>query len=83
MFTGDNRDRVKDNHFIHVDKYNFNFNFPIPYSDITIFEKRNTNISVNVYGLNQIKRNNIMIVYPLKVVEEEKSEQSDLLMLIV
>lgn len=81
--TGNNKHRVNNNYFIHANKYNFNnIHFPTPFIDITIFEKNNFNTSINVYGLFQPnKKSNLYNVYPLRVVEEEKFNHFDLLML--
>jgi len=48
--------------------------------EIKIFEKNNPKISVNVYGLKKGK-NRRHIVYPLKVVDEEKKDHFDLLLI--
>jgi hypothetical protein len=53
--------------------------FPTPITDIKIFERNNLNVSINVYGMKQNKKN--QIIYPLKVVNEEKSNHYDLLLL--
>ncbi|CAI6357863.1 unnamed protein product [Macrosiphum euphorbiae] len=53
-------------------------------SDITKFEKNNNNVSINVYGLDkkfQVPRKYPTYeVYPLRVVDEEKKEHFDLLL---
>ncbi|XP_050543406.1 uncharacterized protein LOC126906698 [Daktulosphaira vitifoliae] len=71
-------------------KHDYNFSgltFPTPIDEIKTFEKNNENTSVNVYGLSSKKRNgdeerNGMshLVYPLRVVTEEKSDHFDLLL---
>jgi len=50
---------------------------------IQIFENNNTNIFVNVYGLENEKQNNIgkNTLHPLKVVDEVKSNHFDLLLI--
>lgn len=83
--TGDNKHRVGENYTKHEQKYNFTgLSFPTPLSEVKgIFEKNNCNVSVNVYGLKQRKRNNVNynILFPLKVVKNEKKVHFDLLLL--
>ncbi|CAI6370623.1 unnamed protein product [Macrosiphum euphorbiae] len=69
----------------HEDKYIFNgISFPTPLSDITKFEKNNQNVSVNVYGLEKRlqppKKYPSYEVFPLKVVDDEKRDHFDLLL---
>lgn len=84
--TEDHKYRVGGNYTIHEEKYDFTgINFPTPLHEIKIFEKKNPNVSVNVYGLQkdfqQPRKYLTYKVYPLKVVEEEKDEHFDLLLL--
>lgn len=77
--TGPCKHRVKNNYFMHEDKYNFTgLNFPTPLKNITIFEKNN-DVSVNVYGLKIL--NNKSQVFPLKVADEVKEQHFDLLLI--
>lgn len=79
---------VDDSHLQHETRYTneehrYDFSgltFPTPIAEIKIFERNNSNVSVNVYGLNQDEEKN-HIIYPLKVVNEEKSDHFDLLLL--
>eukprot|EP00102_Acyrthosiphon_pisum_P021428 XP_016658638.1 PREDICTED: uncharacterized protein LOC107883344 [Acyrthosiphon pisum] len=76
---------VGENYKKHEKNYNFNgISFPTPLSDITKFEKNNNNVSINVYGLDkkfQVPRKYPTYeVYPLRVVEEEKKDHFDLLL---
>jgi len=75
---------VGKNYHQHEDKYNFEgITFPTPLSDINKFEKNNNNVSINVYGLEkkfQIPKLPRYEVYPLRVVDEEKPNHFDLLL---
>jgi len=76
--------RVGDNYRQHEGKYNFEgISFPTPLSDIKKFEKNNTRVSINVYGLEKkfipTKKYPTYNVYPIRVVDEEKSDHFDLL----
>ncbi|XP_050063220.1 LOW QUALITY PROTEIN: uncharacterized protein LOC126552543 [Aphis gossypii] len=77
--------RVGENYMQHEDKYNFDcITFPTPLSDIPKFEKNNINVSINVYGLDkkfQIPKLPRYEVYPLRVVDEEKPNHFDLLLI--
>ncbi|KAL4090180.1 hypothetical protein QTP88_025079 [Uroleucon formosanum] len=80
-----NKWRVNENYFEHEDKYIFNgISFPTPLSDISKFEKNNQNVSVNVYGLEKRlqppKKYPSYEVFPLKVVDDEKRDHFDLLL---
>ncbi|VVC46506.1 Hypothetical protein CINCED_3A013859, partial [Cinara cedri] len=80
--TGINRYRVGSNYTEHENKYNFSgITFPTPLSDIKKFEKNNSNVSVNVYGLREQKKikGSVYTVFLLKVVNEEKTGHFDLL----
>ncbi|KAF0735561.1 Uncharacterized protein FWK35_00017046 [Aphis craccivora] len=83
--TGENGKRVSmANTVKHEDKYNFEgITFPTPLSDMAKFEKNKRNVSINVYGLDkkfQIPKVPSYEVYPLRVVNEEKKDHFDLLM---
>ncbi|XP_060865346.1 uncharacterized protein LOC132941347 [Metopolophium dirhodum] len=83
--AGQNKFRVNENYTEHEDKYIFNgISFPTPLSDITKFEKNNQNVSVNVYGLEKRlqppKKYPSYEVFPLKVVDDEKRDHFDLLL---
>lgn len=81
--TGLNKLRVGENYKKHENKYNFTgVNFPTPLSDVKIFEKNNPDVSINVYSLKKEKQKNIIknILFPLKVVEEEKPDHFDILL---
>lgn len=54
----ENKLRVGENYTVHEDKYNFSsFQLPTSLSEIKVFEKNNQDVSVNVYGLKQKKKN--------------------------
>jgi hypothetical protein len=58
--------------------YNFSgLKFSTP--DIKIFERNNLNVSINVCSLKQNKKNHN--IYSLKVVDEEKKDRFDLLLI--
>jgi hypothetical protein len=58
-------------------KYNFRcLQYPVGLKDISNFEKNNVGVSVNVFGLDE-KHN----VYPLKIVNTELRDHTDLLLL--
>ncbi|XP_060866280.1 uncharacterized protein LOC132942013 [Metopolophium dirhodum] len=83
--AGENKFRVNENYTEHEDKYIFNgISFPTPLSDISKFEKNNQNVSVNVYGLEKRlqppKKYPSYEVFPLKVVDDEKRDHFDLLL---
>ncbi|XP_060873939.1 uncharacterized protein LOC132947697 [Metopolophium dirhodum] len=76
---------VGENYKKHEKNYNFNgISFPTPLSDITKFEKNNNNVSINVYGLDKKfqapRKYPTYEVYPLRVVDEEKKDHFDLLL---
>lgn len=84
--TGENKYRVGINYTIHEDKYNFSvLSFPTLISEIKIFEKNNPNVSVNVCGVKdeKNKKNDCAIhtIFLLKVVDEEKADHFDLLLI--
>lgn len=75
--AGVNKERVGEKYIAQENKYNFTgLSFPTPLHDIAIFEKKNHNVSINVYGLKkkfQVPRKlPTHKVYPLKVVNLEK-----------
>ncbi|CAI6374841.1 unnamed protein product [Macrosiphum euphorbiae] len=84
--TGPSAFRVEgDKYSQHEGKYNFDgIAFPTQLSDITKFEKNNNNVSINVYGLGKKfqapRKYPTYEVYPLRVVDEEKKEHFDLLL---
>ena len=58
-------------------RYNFEgLTFPVEVNKIQMFERKNRNVSVNVFGLDD--NNN---VYPLKIVDKECIDHTDLLLL--
>ncbi|CAI6359127.1 unnamed protein product [Macrosiphum euphorbiae] len=76
---------VGKNYTQHEAKYNFDdISFPTPLSDISKFEKNNPNVTVNVYGLDKKfqppRKYPTYEVYPLRVVDEEKTNHFDLLL---
>ncbi|KAL4143453.1 hypothetical protein QTP88_005784 [Uroleucon formosanum] len=80
--SGKVKNQVAENYTLHEEKYNFSdLTFPTPIAEIKIFEKNNQNVSVNVYGLKKQKKGEKHIIYPLKVVEEEKKDHFDLLLI--
>lgn len=83
--TGENKFRIGENYKQHDDKYNFNgISFPTPLSDVKKFEYNNPTVSVNVYGLDKKfqppRKYPTYEVYPLRVVDEEKADHFDLLL---
>lgn len=61
----------------YKNKYDFSgLQYPVSVKDVVNFEKRNVQVSVNVFGLDN--SNN---VYPLKIVKEEKNDHTDLLLI--
>ena len=83
--TNQTKFRVGDNYIQHQEKYNFDgITFPTPMSDIPKFEKNN-NVSVYVYGIDrkiQPSKSPRYEVYPLRVVQEEKPNHFDLLLVV-
>jgi len=85
--TGLNKHRVEENYRQQEDKYNFEgISFPTPISDVKKFENNNPNVTVNVYGLEKkfqlSKKYTTYEVYPLRVVDEEKFNHSNLLLVM-
>jgi len=83
--TGPTAFRIGQNYRQHEGKYNFEgISFPTPLSDITKFEKNNANISINVYGLEKKfqppRKYPTYEIYPLRVVDDEKPDHFDLLL---
>ncbi|KAL4153327.1 hypothetical protein QTP88_001160 [Uroleucon formosanum] len=76
---------VVENYKKHEDKYNFEgITYPTPLSDVAKFEKNNNNVSVNIYGLDrkiQSPKSPRYEVYPLRVVDVEKPNHFDLLLI--
>lgn len=62
-------------------RYDFTgLTFPTPLHEVKIFERNNPNVSINVYGLKH-QKNKKHNVYPLKVVDKEKTDHFDLLLI--
>jgi len=83
--TGTTVCRIGENYKQHENKYNFyGISFPIPLSYIPKFEKNNVNVSVNIYEIEKRfqppKKFPTYEVYPLRVVDEEKANHFDLLL---
>uniref|UniRef100_A0A2S2NB19 DNA-directed DNA polymerase n=1 Tax=Schizaphis graminum TaxID=13262 RepID=A0A2S2NB19_SCHGA len=84
--TGINRQRIENNYTSLEEKYNFSgITFPTKLHEVKIFEKNNPNVSVNVYGLEKKIQSPQKFpkyeVFPLKVVEQEKADHFDLLLI--
>jgi len=82
--TGHNRCRIGDNYHQHSHKYDFTgLSFPTPLCEVKIFERKNSTVSINVYGVekktNSPLKSSSHIVFPLKVIDEEKVNHFDLL----
>ncbi|KAF0702047.1 Uncharacterized protein FWK35_00037132, partial [Aphis craccivora] len=86
--------RVGQNYYNEEHRYDFSeLSSPTPISEIHIFERRNKGVSVNVYGLKPGKGGKVgkgekdekvgkeSVVYPIRVVENEKAEHFDLLVI--
>jgi len=79
------KNRVGQNYFIHEAKYNFDgMSFPTPLSDIPKFEKNNSSVSINIYGFEKKFQPPPKLpkyeIFPLRVVENEKPDHFDLLL---
>jgi len=77
--------RIGENYRKVENKYNFEgISFPTPIININTFEKKNLNVSVNVYGLDKKFHPSCRYpkyeVYPLRVVDDEKDDHFDLLL---
>jgi len=77
--------RIGENYRQQEGKYNFDgISFPTPMSDIAKFETNNINVSVNVYGIEKKfqppRKFPTYEVYPLRVIDEEKADHFDLLL---
>ncbi|KAL4091045.1 hypothetical protein QTP88_025786 [Uroleucon formosanum] len=78
---GNNKNLVAENYTSLEDKFNFDgLTYPTPTTKIKIFEKNNLDVSVNVFGLKH-EKNKKYIIFPLKVVDEEKKDHFDLLLI--
>lgn len=82
--TGRNKYHISNNYYQHERKYDFSsLSFPTPLCDVKIFERNNQIVSINVYGIEKkfdhSSKSVSHIVFPLKVVEEEKADHLDLL----
>lgn len=81
LTEGHKKHRVNKNYFALENMYDFTgLTFPTPLHEVVVFEKNNPTTSVNVYGLRR-QNDKKHIVYPLKVVREEKENHHDLLLL--
>ncbi|KAF4528506.1 hypothetical protein B566_EDAN016828 [Ephemera danica] len=79
LYKGPNPDRIK-NLLPYVDRFNWTgVNFPTTFKDIRKFERNNSRVSINVYALSTDDK--FPEIYPIKVVDEEKDEHIDLLVL--
>jgi hypothetical protein len=75
---GDNPHRVDYRYENLVDKYNFsNIQFPTIIKNIDIFERDNQTVSVNVYCIDDDKKN----IYPRRVCKKVKHNHFDLLLI--
>jgi hypothetical protein len=77
--------RIGENYRRHEGKYIFDLiSFPTPLSDIKIFENNNPLVSINIYGIKKHfqppKKFSTYEVFPLRVVDEEKRDHFDLLL---
>ncbi|KAL4143364.1 hypothetical protein QTP88_005702 [Uroleucon formosanum] len=77
--------RIGENYRKHERKYIFEgISFPTPLSDIKIFEKNNPFVSINIFGIEKHiqppKKVPTYEVFPLRVVEDEKRDHFDLLL---
>jgi hypothetical protein len=77
--------RIGENHRRHEGKYIFDgISFPTPLSDIKIFENNIPLVSINIYGIKKHfqppKKFPTYEVFPLRVVDEEKRDHFDLLL---
>ncbi|CAH1722581.1 unnamed protein product [Aphis gossypii] len=84
--SGNNKNQVAENYTTHEEKYNFSgLTFPTKLHQVNIFEKNNPNVTVNVYGLEKHfqppQKFPKYEVFPLKVVDEEKTDHFDLLLI--
>ncbi|KAE9523164.1 hypothetical protein AGLY_016397 [Aphis glycines] len=75
-----------ENYTTHEEKYNFSdLTFPTKLHQVNIFEKNNPNVTVNVYGLEKHfqppQKFPKYEVFPQKVVDEEKKQHFDLLLI--
>ncbi|KAL4135021.1 hypothetical protein QTP88_006689 [Uroleucon formosanum] len=78
--------RIGKNYRKHEGKYIFDgISFPTPLSDIKIFEKNNPFVSINIFGIEKRiqppKKFPTYKIFPLRVVEDEKRDHFDLLLM--
>ncbi|KAL4091146.1 hypothetical protein QTP88_025883 [Uroleucon formosanum] len=78
--------RIGENYRKHEGKYIFDgISFPTPLSDIKIFEKNNPFVSINIFGIEKRiqppKKFPTYKIFPLRVVEDEKRDHFDLLLM--
>ncbi|KAF0703175.1 Uncharacterized protein FWK35_00034711 [Aphis craccivora] len=83
--TGSNKQRIA-NYTMHEENYNISsLAFPTKLHQVNIFEKNNPNVTVNVYGLEKHfqppQKFPKYEVFPLNVVDEEKTDYFDLLLI--
>jgi len=84
--SGNVKNQVAENYTTHEEKYNFfDLTFPTKLHQVNIFEKNNPNVTVNVCGLKKHfqppQKFPKYEVFPLKVVDEEKTDHFDLLLI--
>ncbi|CAI6375126.1 unnamed protein product [Macrosiphum euphorbiae] len=85
----DNRTRVGANYSREEHRYDFSaLSTPTPVSELMLFEKSNPGTSVNLYGVRKSAKNKKnkksstqSVAYPLRVVDEEKENHFDLLLI--
>lgn len=68
--TAQNKYRISEDYSQYEDLYNIsNINFPTPLHEVKLFEKNKVDVSINVYGLHQKRRDRKVThsVYLLKV----------------
>ncbi|KAL4136143.1 hypothetical protein QTP88_007707 [Uroleucon formosanum] len=82
------RNRVSINYFNEEHRYDFSvLSFPTTVSEIKLFERANPGTSVNIYGVKSNEKNKNeksstqLMVYPLRVTEEEMPNHFDLLLI--
>src|SRR5436190_4886506 len=78
FLINDHRRNMPGRRYRNVEhRYNFNgLMFPMAVDKIQMFERRNPNVSVNVFGLDDYNN-----VFPLKIVDRECTDHTDLLLL--
>jgi len=85
------RTRVDANYLREEHRYDFSaLSVPTPVSEIKLFERSNPGTTVNLYGIrnceknknNETKSSTQSVAYPLRIVDEEKENHFDLLLII-